>query len=135
MAVACLLFRYFSELTSLFLQTMKETETELNLLRRIERNPNYTQRKLSSDMVISLGKVNYCLRRLTEKGLVKVHNFHNSKNKSAYIYLLTPKGIEEKSRLTYYFLQSKINEYDQLKKEIVNLKNEFNKGKDSDSSR
>ena len=135
MAVACLLFRYFSELTSLFLQTMKETETELNLLRRIEINPNYTQRKLSSDMVISLGKVNYCLRRLTEKGWVKVHNFHNSKNKSAYVYLLTPKGIEEKGRLTYHFLQRKIDEYDQLKKEITNLKNEFDKGKDNDSFR
>ena len=114
---------------------MKETETELNLLRRIERNPNYTQRKLSSDMVISLGKVNYCLRRLTEKGWVKVHNFHNSKNKSAYVYLLTPKGIEEKSRLTYYFLQSKMHEYDQLKKEILHLKNEYGKGKDNGSVR
>jgi len=80
----------FSELYFLFLQAMKETETELNLLRRIERNPSYTQRKLSSDMVISLGKVNYCLRRLTEKGWVKVHNFHNSKNKSAYVYLFSP---------------------------------------------
>ena len=135
MAVACLLFRYFSELTSSFLQTMKEIETELNLLRRIEKNPNYTQRKLSSDMVISLGKVNYCLRRLTEKGWVKVHNFHNSENKRAYVYLLTPKGIEEKSRLTYYFLQSKMHEYDQLKKEILHLKNEYGKGKDNGSVR
>jgi len=114
---------------------MKEKETDLNLLRRIEKNPNYTQRKLSSEMVISLGKVNYCLHRLIEKGWVKVHNFHNSENKSAYVYLLTPKGIEEKARLTYHFLQRKIDEYDQLKKEIINLKNEYAKGKDNDSSR
>jgi EPS-associated MarR family transcriptional regulator len=114
---------------------MKEKETDLNLLRRIEKNPNYTQRKLSSDMVISLGKVNYCLRRLTEKGWVKVYNFHNSKNKRAYVYLLTPKGIEEKARLTYHFLQRKIDEYDQLKKEITHLKNEFDKGKGNDSFR
>ena len=112
---------------------MKETETELNLLRRIEINPNYTQRKLSSDMVISLGKVNYCLRRLTEKGWVKVHNFHNSENKRAYVYLLTPKGIEEKGRLTYHFLQRKIDEYDQLKKEIKKLEKEV--GRDDDSVR
>jgi len=110
---------------------MKDKETDLNLLRRIEKNPNYTQRKLSSDMVISLGKVNYCLRRLIEKGWVKVHNFHNSENKSAYIYLVTPKGIEEKGKLTYHFLQSKMHEYDQLKKEIKKLKKEVSRDDDS----
>jgi EPS-associated MarR family transcriptional regulator len=104
---------------------MKEKETDLNLLRRIEKNPNYTQRKLSSEMVISLGKVNYCLRRLIEKGWIKVYDFHNSKNKRAYAYLLTPRGIEEKARLTYHFLKRNIAEYDQLKKE-------FDKGKDND---
>jgi EPS-associated MarR family transcriptional regulator len=114
---------------------MEEKETDLNLLRRIEKNPNYTQRKLSSEMVISLGKVNYCLRRLIDKGLIKVHNFHNSKNKRAYAYLLTPRGIEEKGRLTYHFLQRNIDEYDQLKKEILNLKKGLYKGKDNDSLR
>jgi len=110
---------------------MKEKETDLNLLRRIEKNPNYTQRKLSSEMVISLGKVNYCLRRLVEKGWIKVNNFHNSENKGAYAYLLTPKGIEEKGRLTYHFLQSKVNEYNHLKEEIKNLKKEVGKGNDA----
>jgi len=110
---------------------MKDKETDLNLLRRIEKNPNYTQRKLSSDMVISLGKVNYCLRGLIEKGWIKIHNFNKSDNKSAYVYLLTPKGIEGKARLTYHFLQSKIHEYGQLKKEIINLKKEVDKGDDS----
>ena len=110
---------------------MEEKETDFNLLRRIEKNPNYTQRKLSTEMVISLGKVNYCLRRLIEKGWVKVHNFNNSENKSAYVYLLTPKGIEEKSKLTYHFLQRAMNEYDQLKKEINNLKKKVDRNDDS----
>jgi len=131
MAVACLLSCYFSELTYLLLEVMKEKETDLNLLRRIAKNPNYTQRKLSSDMVISLGKVNYCMRRLVEKGWVKIHNFNNSENKSAYAYLLTPKGIEGKARLTYHFLQRKKVEYDQLKKEITNLKKEVHNSDDS----
>ena len=106
---------------------MKKKETDFNLLSRIEKNPNYTQRKLSTDMVISLGKVNYCMRRLIEKGWVKAHNFNNNENKSAYVYLLTPKGIDEKARLTYHFLQRKMDEYDQLKKEITSLKKEVNK--------
>jgi EPS-associated MarR family transcriptional regulator len=110
---------------------MKEKETDLNLLRRIEKNPNYTQRKLSSDMFISLGKVNYCLRRLIEKGWVKVHNFNNSENKSTYVYLLTPKGIEGKGKLTYRFLQRKMQEYDELREEIKNLKKEVVKDDDS----
>ena len=73
-------------------------------------------------MGVSLGKVNYCMKKLTEKGWVKLTNFSNNTNKLGYIYLLTPKGIEEKSKLTFSFLKRKIIEYEILKKEINELK-------------
>ena len=76
---------------------------------------------------MSLGKVNYCLRRLIEKGWVKVNNFSKSENKRAYVYLLTPKGIEEKSKLTYHFLQRAMDDYDRLKTEIKNLNKEVDR--------
>ena len=90
---------------------MNKRDIHLDLLRKIESNPKYTQRKLSIEMGVSLGKINYCLRKLTEKGLVKFTNFSQNKNKIVYVYLLTPRGIEEKSRLTVSFLKRKIYEY------------------------
>ncbi len=101
---------------------MNQKDIRLDLLRKIELNPDYTQRELSQEMGVSLGKVNYCMKKLTEKGWVKLANFTNNPNKISYMYILTPSGIEEKSRLTISFLKRKIVEYEILKKEINELK-------------
>ncbi len=101
---------------------MNQKDIRLDLLRKIELNPEYTQRELSKDMEVSLGKVNYCIKKLTEKGLIKLTNFKQNPNKVGYVYFLTPRGIEEKTRLTFSFLKRKIIEYEILKKEINELK-------------
>ena len=101
---------------------MNKRDIRLDLLRELESNPEYTQRELSQEMGVSLGKVNYCIRKLTEKGLIKITNFKQNQNKIGYVYLLTPKGIDEKARLTFSFLKRKIIEYEILKKEINELK-------------
>ena len=100
---------------------MNKRDIRLDLLRRLESNPQYTQRELSQEMGVSLGKVNYCIKKLTEKGLIKLTNFKQNPNKMGYVYLLTPRGIEEKSRLTLSFLKRKVIEYEILKKEINEL--------------
>ena len=92
------------------------TQIHLKVLRIIEENPEITQRELAQELNISLGKVNYCLKALIQKGWVKANNFKNSNNKSAYAYLLTPKGIERKTKITARYLRSKIEEYESLKK-------------------
>ena len=84
-----------------------------------------SQRKLAEEMGISLGKVNYCLKALIDRGLVKVNNFRNSSNKRAYLYVLTPRGLSEKSRNTLRFLERKTAEFDALRKEIERLKREM----------
>ena len=101
---------------------MNRKDIHLDLLRKLEVNPEYTQRELSQEMGVSLGKVNYCMKKLTEKGWVKLTNFSHNPNKLSYVYLLTSKGIEEKSKLTFSFLKRKIIEYEILKKEINELK-------------
>jgi len=101
---------------------MNKRDIRLDLLRRLETNPKYTQRELSQEMGVSLGKVNYCIKKLTEKGLIKLTSFTHNPNKMGYTYLLTPKGLEEKSRLTFSFLKRKVIEYEILKKEINMLK-------------
>ena len=101
---------------------MNQKDIHLDLLRKIEVNPECTQRELSKEMGVSLGKVNYCIKKLTEKGWIKLTNFTHSPNKVGYVYLLTTKGIEEKTRLTFSFLKRKIIEYEILKKEINELK-------------
>ena len=101
---------------------MNNQDIRLDLLRRLESNPEYTQRELSQEMEVSLGKVNYCLKKLTEKGSIKLTNFTHNPNKMGYAYLLTPQGIEEKSRLTFSFLKRKVIEYEILKIEINELK-------------
>ena len=101
-----------------------DDSTNYHLLKTLEANPEITQRDLAKEMGISLGKTNYCLRALIDKGLVKTSNFKNSSNRSAYLYKLTPKGIEEKARVTYRFLKRKQREYEQLKAEIEELKRE-----------
>ena len=97
---------------------MNNQDIRLDLLRRLESNPQFTQRELSREMGVSLGKVNYCMKKLTEKGWIKLTNFTHNPNKIVYAYLLTPSGIEEKSRLTFSFLKRKTAEYEILKKEI-----------------
>jgi len=100
-------------------------EIHFDLLRRLEQNPDCTQRELANEMGISLGKVNYCLKKLIGKGWVKAKNFSLSQNKKSYSYLLTPTGIEEKGKLTVSFLQSKMEEYEMLKTEIMQLQHEI----------
>ena len=117
MAVACLIFDFY-----FFSALMNKRDIRLDLLRRLESNPEYTQRELSKEMGVSLGKVNYCIKKLTEKGLIKLTNFTHNPNKMGYAYLLTPSGIEEKSRLTFSFLKRKVIEYEILKIEINELK-------------
>ena len=97
----------------------------IRLLREIEGSPAVTQRELSSRLDISLGKVNYIVKALINKGLVKTDSFKKSNNKQAYFYLLTPHGLEEKARVTYRFLRAKMKEYDRLKEEIEQLQREI----------
>ena len=104
---------------------MNNKDIHLDLLRKLELNPKYTQRELSKEMGISLGKVNYCIKKLVEKGWVKLTNFSHNPNKVGYAYLLTAKGIEEKTRLTYAFLKIKTKEYEMLKEEISKLKPKY----------
>jgi len=97
---------------------MINDDDHFNTLRKIEKNPQSTQRSLANELGFSLGKLNYCLRALKKKGLVKINNFKKSKKKINYIYVLTPKGISAKTKLTLKFMERKMREYDELKKEI-----------------
>jgi EPS-associated MarR family transcriptional regulator len=99
----------------------------LKLLREIKETPEMTQRELSSRLGVSLGKVNFLIKALIDKGFIKAKNFKNANNKYAYIYILTPPGLEEKARITYHFLKRKMEEYDQLEEEIRQLKKEISK--------
>ena len=113
----------------------KLTSDDLNVLRHLETEQKVSQRDLSNSLGISLGKVNFILRALIDKGIIKAKNFKNNKNKRAYAYYLTREGIEEKSRLTIKFFQRKMNEYDNLKRELQILEAEIekNKKKEGDS--
>ena len=97
---------------------MSENQDQFNVLRKINSKPNSSQRELASELGFSLGKLNYCLNALKNKGLIKIKNFKKNPNKLNYIYLLTPKGINEKTRLTINFMKKKMQEYDELRKEI-----------------
>lgn len=101
-----------------------QDEIAYKLLKLIESDPHLSQREIAQKMGVSLGKTNYCLKALVEKGFIKFQNFYNNKKKTAYIYNLTPKGIEEKAQVTYRFLQKKIEEYENIKVEIESLKDE-----------
>jgi EPS-associated MarR family transcriptional regulator len=100
---------------------MNNKDIRLDLLRKLQLNPKCTQRELSKEMGISLGKVNYCMQKLTKKGWIKLTNFSRSSNKLGYMYLLTPKGIEQKAKLTRSFLKTKLDEFEILKEEISQL--------------
>jgi EPS-associated MarR family transcriptional regulator len=99
-------------------------EVRYKLLRLLEPNPSLSQREVARELGISLGKVNYCLKALMNKGLIKASNFKNSKNKTAYMYLLTPRGLEEKARVTTRFLHIKMQEYEALRQEIEQIRHE-----------
>ena len=105
---------------------MNKNSDFLNILRSIVNHPGSPQRSLAKDIGLSLGKLNYTLKALKEKGLVKAKNFKNNENKKNYLYILTPKGISTKTKLTINFMNLKLKEYDELKKEIQ---------KDSDSNK
>ena len=97
-------------------------ELKFKVLRGINNYPNSSQRKLANKLGFSLGKINYCISALREKGFVKIKNFKRNPNKVKYIYVLTPRGIKEKTDLTINFMKRKMKEYDELKKEIDNSK-------------
>ncbi len=101
---------------------MNDDQDQFNVLRKIQSKPEYTQRELAKDLGFSLGKLNYCLKALHNKGLVKIQNFANKKKKFSYIkkYVLTPKGINFRINLTIQFMKRKMHEYDELKSEIEN---------------
>jgi len=106
---------------------MLTDEYRYKIFKLVEANPAISQRQLASELGISLGKTNYCLKALVEKGLLKANNFRNSKNKLAYAYKLTPQGIEEKASVTVRFLKKKMQEYEQLQQEIAELRTESGK--------
>lgn len=101
---------------------MKNNQDHFNVLRKIKSNPEATQRKLATELEFSLGKLNYCLKALKAKGLIKIQNFKKNPKKVQYFYVLTPKGITEKTKLTLSFMNRKMKEFDELKKENENNK-------------
>jgi EPS-associated MarR family transcriptional regulator len=101
---------------------MQVDEIHYKVMRLVEANPHMSQRQLASELGVSVGKVNYCLRALVRAGLIKVSNFRNSGNKAAYMYLVTPRGIREKARLAVRFLGIKVREYEQLRAEIEQIR-------------
>jgi EPS-associated MarR family transcriptional regulator len=101
-----------------------QEEIQFEVLRRLHQTPQVSQRALAKDLGVGLGTINFCFQALVEKGLVKMQNFSRSKNKLRYAYLLTPAGVAEKSKLTVEFLRRKVVEYEVLKTEIRQLKQE-----------
>ncbi len=97
---------------------MEKNQENLDLLRKISKKPKVSQRILADELGFSLGKLNYCLNSLRKKGLIKIKNFKNNKNKINYIYILTPRGIAKKTMLTVNFMKRKMKEYEELKKEL-----------------
>lgn len=103
---------------------MQHDEIYYQIIRQLSNEPGTSQRQLASTMGISLGKANYCLKALLDKGLLKAERFKSSQNKVAYLYLLTPKGVEAKAKLTKQFLAVKQAEYERIKEEIALLQSE-----------
>ena len=97
---------------------MNDNLDQFNTLRKIKSKPNSSQRELASELGFSLGKLNYCLKALKEKGLIKIKNFQKNPNKLGYAYILTPKGVSHRTKLTLNFMKRKMKEYDELKKEL-----------------
>ena len=97
---------------------MEKDQDHFEILRKIQKKPNSTQRELALELGFSLGKLNYCLKALQNKGLVKIENFKKNPNKINYFYVLTPAGIAAKTKLTINFMKKKMKEYDELKKDL-----------------
>jgi len=97
---------------------MNNDQDNLNVLRKIQKKPNSTQREFAKELGFSLGKFNYCIKALQQKGYIKIRNFKKNPNKINYLYVLTPQGISEKTKLTLNFMKRKMREYDELKKEL-----------------
>lgn len=106
-----------------------QEDTNFRVMRLLQENPDLTQRELAEKLGVSVGGLNYCLKALMEKGLVKMQNFTHSKNKFGYVYVLTPRGIAEKAKLTSAFLRRKMEEHEALKAEIEELRIEVLKSK------
>ena len=109
-------------------ETSARDELRLKVLRALETNPELSQRQLAAELGVSLGGVNYALKALVERGFVKVNNFRKSGRKAAYLYVLTPKGVVEKTSLAAAFLGRKLEEYEVLRQEIEALKGEVGSG-------
>ena len=105
-------------------QAQLQEDTNFRVMRLLQDNPDLTQRELAEKLGVSVGGLNYCLKALMEKGLVKMQNFSQSKNKFGYVYIITPTGMAEKAAITHRFLQRKMAEYEALKAEIEALKSE-----------
>lgn len=103
---------------------MLDDEINYRILKAIEENPSISQRELAAHLGVSLGKANYCLKELIKKGIVKAGSFTSNPNKRVYAYILTPRGVKEKTVITLSFLQRKMDEYEQIKQEIARLKSE-----------
>ena len=99
---------------------MNDNQDHFEILRKIKTKPKATQRQLAKELGFSLGKLNYCIKALKSKGLIKIENFKKNPNKINYIYVLTPKGIAEKTKLTMNFMRRNMKEYEELKKEVGN---------------
>ena len=104
---------------------MKKNYDHFEILRKIDKRPNTSQRKMADELGFSLGKLNYCLKELKDKGLIKIENFKKNPKKINYLYVLTPKGISIKTNLTINFMKRKMQEYDELKSEIEKKKISF----------
>ena len=101
-----------------YMNNRSDNQDHFNVLRKIKEKPESSQRMLAEELGFSLGKLNYCLKALKAKGLIKISNFRKNPNKLNYAYILTPKGISQKTKLTLNFMKQKMKEYDELKKEI-----------------
>ncbi len=112
-----------------------DDEIRYRLLKLLEERPHLTQRELAKAMGISLGKVNYCLRAFAEEGWIRIKRYSRSSRKAGYVYLLTPKGLREKSRATLRFLQHKLRQYEKIKQEIAQLRSEHEAGANRQSGR
>ena len=104
---------------------MLTDEYRAKILKKLQDDPQISQRDLARELGISLGRANFCLRALMEKGLIKANNFKNNRNKKAYMYYLTPRGMAEKARATASFLERKVAEYEALQREIASLKRDL----------
>ena len=105
------------------MKNIKNKQDQFEVLRKIEANPRFSQRQLATNLGFSLGKLNYCLRELKQKGFVKIQNFNQKEDKLTYLkYMLTPKGIAFRTKLTINFMKRKMKEYDELKSELDKIK-------------